>query len=196
MTNLPKDGQQQTSNPEQWVDRYGDYLYRFALGRLRNPELAENYVQETFLAALKAKKTFAGNSSERTWLTSILKHKIIDHYRKTYKEKPVTDLQSEENTIDHFFDQTEHMKKEPGRWLSNPHHLLENSEFWKTFEQCLKKLPRSTADAFALREIDQYESKEICKILKVSTSNLWVMLYRARLQLRQCLETNWFEQKH
>ena len=180
-------------NPEQWVDNHGNYLFRFALARLRNSELAENVVQETFLAALKAHKTFSGKSSERTWLVGILKHKIIDHLRQSYREKPITDLQSEERAINDFFDQEEHLKKTPSHWIPEVHILTENAEFWEAFEDCLKKLPKATADAFALKEIDNVTSKEICKLLEITTTNLWVMLHRARLHLRQCLEKNWFE---
>ena len=182
------------SSPEQWVDLHGNHLYRFALSRLRNPELAENAVQETFLAALNAKRKFKGKSTERTWLIGILKHKIIDHYRKRYREIPVTDLLGDDQqTIDSFYDTTGHPKKFPSDWLPNPRELISNSEFWQVFEECLKKLPKATADAFHLREIDKMNTTEICKILKVTSTNLWVMLHRARLQLRGCLENNWFE---
>jgi len=181
------------SDPAKWVDTYGNYLYRFALGRLRNPELAENAVQETFLAALQANKSFAGRSSERTWLVGILRHKIIDHYRKKYREVPVSNLKSDQETVDSFFDRTEHPKKFPSKWLPDPRELSENKEFWEVLEKCLKKLPKATADAFSLREMDKADTEEICKILGISATNLWVMLHRARLQLRGCLEENWFE---
>ena len=180
-------------SPEKWVNQHGDYLFRFALGRLRNPELAENAVQETFLAALKSEKSFSGQSTERTWLIGILKHKIIDHYRRKYREIPVTDLQHDKEAVDSFFDYTGQPKKFPKNWLPDQRKLIENSEFWETFEDCLKHLPKITAEAFSLREIDKIKSEEICKILNINPTNLWVMLHRARLQLRGCLEINWFE---
>jgi len=183
------------SDPEKWVDLYGDYLYRFALGRLRNPDEAENAVQETFLAALGARENFAGKSSERTWLISILKHKIVDQFRRKYRERPVTDLQNTEEEINSFFDHTGHPTKFPSHWLPNPSELLENKEFWEVMRGCLGKLPKATGDAFQLHEIEKCDSKEVCKILHITPSNLWVMLYRARLQLRHCLEINWFEEK-
>lgn len=189
----PTSSSQKSFDPEQWVDQYGDYLFRYALGRLRNPELAENAVQETFLAALKARDSFAGKSSERTWLTGILKHKILDHFRQNYREVPVTDLQSDEKTIDGFFDAAEQMKTLPSGWLPDPKKLLETKEFWGIFEMCRDKLPKATADAFTLREIDGMDSRETCKVLEITATNLWVMLHRARLQLKQCLETNWNE---
>jgi len=186
---------QKISDPEQWVDLYGNYLYRFALGRLRNPEEAENTVQETFLAAFKAKESFSGRSSERTWLIGILKHKIIDYFRKKYREIPVSDLQiqDEQATVDSFFDQVEHPLKYPSDWEADPRTLSENNEFWGILEQCLKKLPQATALAFSMREMDAMKTPEICQILNITPTNLWVMLHRARLQMRGCLEKNWFE---
>lgn len=183
-------------NPETWVDQYGNYLYNFALGRLRNHEDAENVVQETFLAAIKAITNYAGKASERTWLTSILKHKIIDHMRKSYREKPVTNLMSQENdesTFDRFFDTQGSHKKKPSGWLPDPKELLEKKEFWEIFQHCLEKLPQTTKDAFTLKEIEKMDGKEICEILNITRANFWVLLHRARLQLRQCLEDNWFE---
>jgi len=181
-------------NPEQWVELHGDYLYRFALGRLRNSELAENLVQETFLAALQSYQRFMGKSTERTWLVGILKHKMMDHFRRKYREISVTDLEADENAaINEFFDQTEHLKKQPANWQPLPRQLLENGEFWTALEQCLGKLSTSCAQAFSLREIDGLASKEVCKVLGIASTNLWVLLHRARLQLRQCLEIHWFE---
>lgn len=183
------------TNPEVWIDTHGDHLFRYALGRVRNREVAENLVQETFLAGLKAQAAFSGQSAERTWLIAILKHKIIDHLRQSYREKPVSDLISEEQTIDEFFDETGHYKKEPGNWVPQAQTTLERTEFWQTIENCLQKLPQKTADVFSLREIENKDTKEICKLFNISPTNLWVILHRARLQLRQCLETNWFERQ-
>ena len=178
--------------PTEWVDLYGNYLYRFALGRVRNPEEAENLVQETFLAALAARENFSGRSSEQTWLVGILKHKIIDNLRRKYRERPVTDFMDDEKSIDSFYDQTGHPIRLPSDWLPDPAQLLTDKEFWLTLRLCLKKLPPPIHDAFLLREIEKMDSKLICKILNVTPNNLWVMLHRARLQLRACLEDNWF----
>jgi len=184
------------SSPDQWVDLHGNYLYRFALSRLRNRELAENAVQETLLSALTARKKFCGRSSERTWLIGILKHKIIDHYRKKYREISVTDLVPEDqDAVESFYDVAGKPNKYPSEWEADPRQLSSNNEFWRILEDCLKKLPKATADAFSMREMDKIDTKEICKILGISATNLWVMLHRARLQLRGCLENNWFEKK-
>jgi len=182
-----------TTNPEVWVDVHGDSLFCYARGRVRNQDVAENLVQETFLAGLKSQATFSGQSAERTWLIAILKHKIVDHLRQSYREKPVSDLISDEQTIDDFFDQTNHLKKEPRAWSSPPEATLEKTEFWQTIENCLQKLPQWIADAFSLREIENMDTKEICKLLGITPTNLWVMLHRARLQLRECVQINWFE---
>ena len=192
MSNVPEKTRPRSTDPESWVGEYGNYLYHFALSRLRNTTDAENAVQETFLAALKARNSFSGKSSERTWLIGILKHKIVDAMRKGYREKPVTDLQRNEEAIDQFFDHVGRPKGNVAHWIPKPDELLEKKEFWKVFYTCSQKLPRTAADAFLLREVEKMESKEICSILNITLSNLWVLLHRARLQLRECLEINWF----
>jgi len=181
MPDLPQNPKTQSTDPEHWVDEYGNYLYHFALSRLRNVTEAENAVQETFLAALKARSNFAGKSSERTWLIGILKHKIIDIMRKGYREKPVTDLQRDnEAAVDQFFDHTGHPKGDVGHWTPKPDELLEKKEFWKVFHQCSGKLPKTAGDAFLLREVEKMESKEIdCLALII---NLMLILLTEFLQ--------------
>ncbi len=184
------------SDPSTWVDRYGDYLFRYSLMRLRNRELAENAVQETFLAALTARRSFSGRSTERTWMVGILKHKVIDHYRKTFREKSISEIQTdEEQTVDSFYDAAGNPGKFPKDWMPDPQALLHSKEFWDTFRECLSKLPERTAAAFSMRELDDLDTPEICKELGINPTNLWVILHRARLQLRECLERNWFEKK-
>ncbi len=190
---MKKREQPQRTSPEEWVTRHGNYLYRFALTRLRRPDLAENAVQETFLAALKAHKTFAGRSSERTWLTGILKHKIYDHFRRHAREIDVSDLIDEDQqTVDSFYDHTGRPHHPPTEWIPNPREVSKSKEFWEVLERCLKKLPLPTAHAFMMREIEKMTTQQICKNLNITATNLWVMLHRARLQLRACLEDNWF----
>jgi len=188
-----KKNRAQKSSPEEWVNLHGHHLYRFALARLRQPELAQNAVQETFLAALKGHEKFAGRSSERTWLTGILKHKIYDHFRHHAREIDVSDL-IDENTqaVDSFYDYTGHPHQAPADWLPNPREVTKSKEFWEVLERCLKKLPVHTAHAFMMREIDHQSTEEICKNLNITATNMWVMLHRARLHLRECLENNWF----
>jgi RNA polymerase sigma-70 factor (ECF subfamily) len=186
------------SDPERWVEEHGDYLFKYALLRLRNPSKAEDVVQETFLAALKGSKTFAGRSAEKTWLIGIMKNKIGDFYRKVSRETAFTDLdfyQDEEN--ERFV--TEGPAKGawvhelgPMEWSPDPGASLDNQAFWKTFHDCAGKLPKNISAAFCLRELDEVDSKEICRMLNISENNLWVMLHRARMALRRCLEANWF----
>jgi RNA polymerase sigma-70 factor (ECF subfamily) len=177
------------------VDDHGDYLFRFAASRLRKREVAEDLVQETFLAALGARDRFAGASSERTWLVAILKRKIVDHLRRKDQERTVSDLAASDRWVEALFDERGNWKKKPGKWPSDPSSALEKQEFWAIFMSCLRKLPDRLADAFTLREVEELDGAEVCKVLNISANNLWVMLHRARLGLWRCLEVNWFGTK-
>src|SRR6266550_4727013 len=183
------------SNPESWVDQYADYLYKYALLRLRDHGKAEDLVQDTFLTALKAATSFAGKSSERTWLVGILRNKIFDYFRKVSREVSFADLE--------FFNEedSERFVAEglgSGGWVRglgplewpDPGASLDNQVFWKTFQECAQKLPKNINTAFCLREVDGLDTKEICAALNISDNNLGVMLHRARMALRRCLETN------
>jgi RNA polymerase sigma-70 factor (ECF subfamily) len=182
-------------DPEVWVDQHGDYLYRFALARIKDPSVAEDLVQETFLAALGARKNFENRSAVRTWLTAILKHKIVDYFRKYSKEQASEDIEAIGEAIDSLFDNTGQWKIKPGKWYVNPMKIYEQKEFLSILYECLAKLPERLANAFILREMEGLSTEEICKALKISATNSWVMLYRARMNLRGCLEMNWFNSK-
>jgi RNA polymerase sigma-70 factor (ECF subfamily) len=185
------------SDPERWVDEHGDYLFKYALSRLRDPAKAEDMVQETFLAALKGGSKFAGRSAEKSWLVGILKNKICDHYRKASREISFTDLdfykdeESDRFVPDGPFKDGWIHELGPQEW-SNPGASLDSEVFWKTFQDCSNKLPKTVSTVFTLREVDGIDSKDICALLNISENNLWVMLHRARMALRRCLETNWF----
>jgi RNA polymerase sigma-70 factor (ECF subfamily) len=185
-------------NPEAWVDAYGDYLFRYALTRLRDETLAEDMVQETFLAALKAGGSFAGKSSPKSWLVGILKNKIIDHFRRASRETSFTNLEfyraeeKERFVPDGIFQGGWIHELGPVEWSPDPGMSLDNEVFWKTFHDCAGKLPRNVSHVFVLREVDELPTAEICELLNISPNNLWVMLHRARMALRRCLETNWF----
>ena len=185
------------SDPEQWVELHGDYLFKFALARLRDPGRAEDAVQETFLAALKGGRAFAGRSAEKSWLVGILKNKIYDYYRQASRETSFTDLEfysdeeSERFVPDGLFKDGWIHELGPQEWAS-PGATLDSELFWKTFRDCSSHLPANVATVFNLREVDGVASKEICELLKISETNLWVMLHRARMALRRCLENNWF----
>lgn len=181
------------SDPSTWVDEHGDYLYRYALSRLLDPHLAEELVQETFLGALKSLESYRGQASIKTWLVGILKHKIVDHYRKAGREKPYESVEKRHDRDPELFDQAGGWKIGPDRWKVDPGKIQENREFWETFRKCLLKLPKKQIDLFTLRELEGKKSAEICMLLDITPTNLWVMLYRARMSLRKCLEDNWFK---
>ncbi|MBI1822095.1 MAG: sigma-70 family RNA polymerase sigma factor [Nitrospirae bacterium] len=186
------------SSPDKWVDSYGDYLYRCALARVRDPKLAEEIVQETFLAGLQSRDQFRGESSERGWLVGILKHKVIEYFRKTSREFTVETPEPFGDEFEGVFDEIGHWKGDktgPCEWNQNPDTLLERKEFWIALDGCLSRLPSRMANVFSLREIDDIGSEKICEVLDISTSNLWVLLHRARMQLRQCLEIQFFGTK-
>ncbi len=177
-------------NIHDWLNQHGDYLYRFALARLRDPHLAEDVVQETFLAAIKS-PDFAGQSSPRTWLTGILKHKVIDVMRKNIREVAASDLISDQDAnMDEFFDEKGHWEEKPLAW-DMPQDALEQKQFLGTLQTCMDKLPAKLAQLFLMRDIQESDNEEICKELNISATNAWVMLYRARMGLRKCLEINW-----
>lgn len=185
-------------DPGAWVDLHGDYLFRYAKFRLRETSLAEDVVQETLLAALQAYQNFAGRGSERTWLVGILKHKITDYYRRTSRETASGQLEADASAHDEFFrdagEWADHWRPEyaPSDWQADPAELFRQDEFWEVFAGCLSPLPARVQSAFTMREVDGLASEEICEVLGVTVNNLWVMLHRARLHLRRCLELNWF----
>ena len=143
------------------MDQYGDYLYRFALSRVQDPTAAEDLVQETFMSALHTHEAFEGRSSERTWLTSVLKHKILDHVRKKDRERPFNDIESSKESIDALFNEKGHWKVGPAEWTINPAKLFEQKEFWEVFSNCLSDLPSRMAQIFQLREVDGLNCEEI-----------------------------------
>ena len=179
-------------DPESWVDQHGDYLYAYALSRIQDPSIAEDLVQDTFLSALQARENFEGLSSVRTWLTGILKHKIMDHFRTRNRELPAEDIQSLLEFTDRLFTQKGKWKTGPAKWKVDPTIVYERKEFREVLYRCLSELSGRLAGPFVLREMDGLTTKEICKVLDISSTNLWVILYRARMYMRKCLEINWF----
>ncbi len=185
-------------DPTVWVDEHGDYLFRYALMRLRNETLAEDVVQETLLAAIQSLASYVGKSTERTWLTSILKHKIVDHYRKSSRETTIDPSETDLSEFDKFFERDDewqnhwNVRLAPRGWTQNPEAVFEQNEFFEVFQNCLSKLPERAANVFALREMDGFEAVEVCEILGLSSNNFWVMMHRARMSLRRCIEINWF----
>jgi RNA polymerase sigma-70 factor (ECF subfamily) len=169
------------------------YLMRVAVLQLRDNNVAEDVVQDTLLAALQGAGGFSGRSSLKTWLTGILKHKIVDVIRRKGREPVLASLDEEcqLEDLDALFDETGHWQNPPADW-GNPESALTQQQFLDVMQMCLEKLPPNTARVFMMREVMELESDEICKELAITSTNLWVILYRARIALRQCLEQNWF----
>lgn len=192
---MRKHGNNKDNDPDQWVDTFGDYLYRYTLPRVRDPLVAEDLVQETFYAAVKSRHSFKQQSNLKTWLTGILKHKIIDHYRRmTQEQKKLASLDSSRLSVDDIFDAGGNWRSKPGRWAATPERLFEEQEFMTVLLRCLAGMPERLASAFIMKEMDDESSEKICKVLKVTSTNLWVMLYRGRMALRKCLGKSWFEE--
>jgi len=166
------------------LERHRPHLVRFAMMQLRDAATAEDAVQETLLAAIQGAERFSGNSTVRTWLIGILKHKIFDHYRRASREQPLRDDDSELATedLDASFS---------ADW-GNPQQALEQSRFYDALELCMNGLPKNSARVFMLREVHGIPTEEICKELAISSTNCWVLLYRARMSLRACLDAGWF----
>ena len=178
--------------PALWLERYGTYLFRYALNTLRDERLAEDAVQDCLLAALQAQAGYSGQASERTWLTGILKHKIVDIVRRDSREKPLeaVDMDNPYGEFEAAFDETGHWGHSLAEW-GNPETALENRRFWQAFEECLAAMPRRLAQLFMLREVVGADSEKVCQEMEITPTNLWTMLYRGRMSLRRCLERNW-----
>jgi RNA polymerase sigma-70 factor (ECF subfamily) len=171
------------------------YLTRYAALQIRDAAAVEDLVQETLLAAVAGRDRFSGNSSIKTWLTGILKHKIIDHLRRQNREQPLLGDgdadRNEAEAVDALFAADGHWQDRPSHW-GDPHRAFENRQFWEVFERCSQLMPARMARVFTMREVLDLPTEDICKELGISATNCWVMLHRARLILRECLETRWF----
>lgn len=187
-------------NPERWVKDYGGELFGFAVLRVRDRSTAQDLVQETFLAGIKAKESFAARSNERAWLFGILRHKLVDFYRLKGRELPLANLETplpeEQNAFGSAGVGKDGWLKglAPKAW-ETPEGILVTKEFQEVLRSCLSRLPLKVAQAFVMREIDGVSCEEICKDLGESQNNVWVMLHRARMALRRCLEVRWFGNK-
>lgn len=181
-----------TLDPATWVDTHGDYLYRFALVRVRDRDAAEELVQETLLAALSARHSFRGGCSERSWLTAILKRKAIDWLRAKVRQRATRDP-TLDKWVDSQFTRGGQWKAKPDEWSADdPGHALTRADFRDALAGCLDRLPTRLRQAFVLRHVDERVAEEVCEAVGASESNLWVMLHRARLRLWRCLSVNWF----
>ena len=174
-------------NPKEWVNNYSDLLYGFAFTRVRSKDLAEDLIQETFISALKGMSSFKGKSKESTWLISILRNKIIDHFRKNSSKNEVLS--------DGFFNEEDNSwieNKVPEPWEDRTNDF--DSDLFNTqMKKCISKLPVKNISVFTLKYIEEATTEELCKELNISSSNYWVIIHRTKLLLRECLEHNWLK---
>ena len=172
-----------------WLDEHGEAIYAYARRRVEADQVAEDLVQDTFLAALQNYDRFAGRSSPKTWLIAILRNKLIAYYRQRSRRRQQS---LEENQRTNVFNSQGIWNIPVGNWPGRPDFVFQQQEFWQTFDDCLSKLPAAAAEVFILRVFDGLETENICKTLDISSTNLAVRLHRARMALRNCLEKNWF----
>jgi RNA polymerase sigma-70 factor, ECF subfamily len=168
-------------------------LYKFAMMQLRNETYAEDCVQEALTAAIQGAARFSGDSSVRTWLIGILKHKILDHFRRASRGEALN-VDNEELSLDDFdalFEQHGHYVTPPSAW-ANPEQALTQRQFFEVLERCMSGLPKNTARVFEMREVMGLGIEEICAELSITATNCSVLIYRARMSLRECLEQRWF----
>ncbi len=176
-------------NPNKWIDLYSDYLFNYTITRVNDREIAKDLIQDTFFAGLKSMKNFKGEASERTWLISILKRKIIDYYRKINSKKGKAEVRMTYNSDDQEGDWLEE-RVEDEAYL-NAEETMENSELGDAIYNCMGKLSEKQATVFKMKTILGYETETICNELDITASNLWVILHRARIQMAECLEKKW-----
>ena len=178
-------------NPNDWINLYSDYLFNYTITRVNDRNIAQDLVQDTFFAGLKSMKNFKGQASERTWLVSILKRKIIDHYRKINSNKGKAEVRMSYNSD----------SESEGDWLEQrvadpfdktAEDNLENTELGIAIHDCIGKLPAKQANVFKMKTLLGYDTEAICNDLDITASNLWVIIHRARTAMAACLEKNWY----
>ncbi|MBE0653170.1 MAG: sigma-70 family RNA polymerase sigma factor [Bacteroidales bacterium] len=180
-----------TASLTDWVEAYTSDLYSWALHKVSDPELAKDLVQDTFLAAAEKIDGFRGDSAPKTWLLSILNNRIIDIYRKKVKQP----IAMENDVFQKFFDSEGSWKKsqQPSNWHDEENHLLDDTDFQKVLKKCLDALPDKWNTCVKLKYLMEKKGEEICQELEITPTNLWQIIHRAKLQLRGCIEDNWFK---
>jgi RNA polymerase sigma-70 factor (TIGR02943 family) len=174
----------------QWVSLYTEDMFSWAFHKTSSAEVAEDLVQDTFLAATEKFSSFKGESATKTWLFSILNNKIVDHYRKKVKQA----VPLEDQVFHSLFDETGSWinKRMPREWSEDDGHLLDEEEFQKVLKHCLDALPEKWNLCVKLKYLTNKNGQEICQELNITASNFWQIIHRAKLQLRDCIEQNWF----
>jgi RNA polymerase sigma-70 factor (TIGR02943 family) len=176
-------------NPNKWIELYSDYLFNYTITRVNDREIAKDLIQDTFFAGLKSMKNFKGEASERTWLISILKRKIIDYYRKINSKKGQAEVRMTYNMEENEGDWLEERVEDEG--YLNAQENLENTELGDAIYNCMDKLSEKQATVFKMKTILNYETETICNELNITASNLWVIIHRARTAMAECMEKNW-----
>ncbi|MGX1023017.1 sigma-70 family RNA polymerase sigma factor [Psychroflexus sp. MBR-150] len=178
-------------SPNLWVDNYANYLFNYAITRVNDSDIAKDLISETFLAGLKSKDNFKGDSTERTWLVSILKHKIIDHYRKINSKKGKAEVRMDYVSEDQEGDWIEERVTDQSDMTAEDD--FENSELGLAIENCLEHINEKQAQIFRMKTVQEYDTEAICNVFDITPSNLWVIIHRARKSLADCLDRNWFK---
>jgi len=176
---------------EVWLREHGDYLYRYAYSHLSDTDTARDLVQDTLIAAWKGRASFRGESAARTWLTGILKHKIIDHIRREVRERKFRD-DVESDPTSAWFSADGSWLEAPQAWKDNPEGLAEDEQFRKVLFDCMARLPKKQRTVFSMRELAGEDTDTVCNEAGITPTNLHVMMHRARMALRNCLDINWF----
>ncbi len=183
------------AEPEDWLTEYGDGLYRYAYMQLKNEALAEDVLQDALLSAYKARDQFQGKSSIKTWLTTILRNKVIDQVRKNKRDALNNSMEIEDDSVvNSSFNSFGIWNKWLSSWGSSPEKIVEQQDFLHQLTDCLSQLPTNLRQVFVLRNVDNLSTEEICESLNINANNVWVILYRSRMRLRECLEKNWLNQ--
>lgn len=199
MTDSSSKSENNIINAELWLELYGDILYRYSFRYVKDKQTAEDLVSETLLAGLKGQSRFAGQSTEQTWLIGILNNKIMDYFRKSKREIRFDETDIISGQADEDFNQSGNdigawkPNRRPADWMVDTADPVELKEFWLYLGNCIEELDIRLSMVFVLRELEEMDSKNICNVLSISHTNLRVMLYRARKQLRLCLEKNWIK---
>lgn len=178
-------------NPKAWVDEYADELFSFIIKRTGNSSYAEDILQEVFLSAWRSRNTYNGSTTERNWLFAICKNKIVDHYRKQAESRTIVAIDGEAD--DHYFLEDGHWRPEvkPGGGFAQNEQQLDRKDFFQMLERCKKKLKEIQERVFTLKHIEDMDTTEICETLSITVENYWVLMHRAKINLRTCLEKNW-----
>ena len=179
------------TDPTTWVERFGDDLFSYAITRLRDPHATEEVVQDTLLAGVRYLHQFRGEGSEKAWLMSILRHKIVDYVRSRNKHERHDAMLQSDGRAEPFVNLLGSFDVNMIPEQIDPSKLAQDRELWGLVHDCLEEIPKRQADAFMLREFEGLSAEDICEALEISRSNLWVLLHRARLRIAECLLERW-----